>query len=235
MPSSSVPSTTNTMPAEKKTSKKSVAETPAPAAAPAKKEKVAPAPKKEKAPKTQIEVPTTAPAPAPAPAAAPSTPAQSSDAILSGLAATLKALGAETSAKIREAVKSAQDAAKQAKKEQRDSKKKKRKNVEEMTAEEKKAYEARRAKNAFLVPRQLSDELRAFMGLSAGEKRSQTEVTRFISEYVKTHNCFDPTFKRRILPNAALAKLLKVSDKDEVTYLNLQTYLKAHFIKNASA
>lgn len=234
MPSSSVPSTTNTMPAEKKTTKKSVAETPAPvpATAPAKK---APAPKKEKAPKTQIEVPTTAPAPAPAPAVAPSTPTQSSDAILSGLAATLKALGAETSAKIREAVKSAQDAAKQAKKEQRDSKKKKRKSVEEMTPEEKKAYEARRAKNAFLVPRQLSDELRAFMGLSAGEKRSQTEVTRFISEYVKTHNCFDPTFKRRILPNAALAKLLKVSDKDEVTYLNLQTYLKAHFIKNASA
>jgi len=69
------------------------------------------------------------------------------------------------------------------------------------------------------------------MGLSAGSKRSQTEVTKFVSEYIKTHNCFDPSFKRRIIPNAALAKLLRVTDKDEVTYLNLQRYLKVHFKK----
>jgi chromatin remodeling complex protein RSC6 len=69
------------------------------------------------------------------------------------------------------------------------------------------------------------------MGLKSGEKRSQTEVTKFISGYVKQHNCFDPAFKRRILPNSALAKLLRVSDKDEVTYLNLQSFLKVHFVK----
>jgi chromatin remodeling complex protein RSC6 len=69
------------------------------------------------------------------------------------------------------------------------------------------------------------------MGISAGSKRSQTEVTKFVSEYVKSHNCFDPQFKRRILPNAALSKLLRVDDKTEVTYLNLQKYLKVHFQK----
>jgi chromatin remodeling complex protein RSC6 len=69
------------------------------------------------------------------------------------------------------------------------------------------------------------------MGLKSGEKRSQTEVTKFVSEYVKSHNCFDPNFKRRILPNAVLAKLLRVDDKTEVTYLNLQKYLKVHFKK----
>jgi chromatin remodeling complex protein RSC6 len=69
------------------------------------------------------------------------------------------------------------------------------------------------------------------MGLSAGSQRSQTDVTKFISTYVKAHNCFDPKFKRRILPDAKLAKLLKVTDKDEVTYLNLQSFLKTHFIK----
>jgi chromatin remodeling complex protein RSC6 len=73
------------------------------------------------------------------------------------------------------------------------------------------------------------------MGLPAGSKRSQTEVTKFISEYVKSHSCFDPTFKRRILPNAALGKLLRVGDKDEVTYLNLQSFLKVHFKKPATA
>jgi chromatin remodeling complex protein RSC6 len=126
-----------------------------------------------------------------------------------------------------------QEAAKAAKKEQRDSKKKKRKDPKDMTPEELKTYEARRANNAFLVQRPLTDELCAFMGLKAGDKRSQTEVTKFISEYVKSHNCFDPTFKRRILPNAALAKLLRVDDKTEVTYLNLQKFLKVHFKKTA--
>jgi chromatin remodeling complex protein RSC6 len=71
--------------------------------------------------------------------------------------------------------------------------------------------------------------------LPAKSQRSQTEVTKFISTYVKTHNCFDPNFKRRILPNAALAKLLKVDDKTEVTYLNLQKYLKVHFLKATTA
>jgi chromatin remodeling complex protein RSC6 len=69
------------------------------------------------------------------------------------------------------------------------------------------------------------------MGISSGSKRSQTQVTKFISDYVKSHNCFDPSFKRRIIPNAALAKLLRVDDKTEVTYLNLQKYLKVHFLK----
>jgi chromatin remodeling complex protein RSC6 len=69
------------------------------------------------------------------------------------------------------------------------------------------------------------------MSIPKGSKRSQTQVTKYISDYVKSHNCFDPNFKRRILPNAALAKLLKVDDKTEVTYLNLQKFLKVHFQK----
>jgi chromatin remodeling complex protein RSC6 len=93
---------------------------------------------------------------------------------------------------------------------------------------------AKAAKREALVQRPLTDELCHFMGLKSGETRSQTQVTKFISEYVKTHSCFDPSFKRRILPNAALAKLLRVGDKDEVTYLNLQSFLKVHFIKTRS-
>ena len=158
-------------------------------------------------------------------------PQQSSEVLLATLTESLKAISAEFTSKVREAVRGAQEAAKQAKREQRNSKRKVRKNPEDMTPEERKVYEARRANNAFLVQRPLTDELAAFMGLKAGDKRSQTEVTKFISNYVKTHNCFDPKFKRRIVPNAALAKLLRVSDKDEVTYLNLQRYLKVHFKK----
>jgi chromatin remodeling complex protein RSC6 len=132
---------------------------------------------------------------------------------------------------VREAVKSTQEAAKAAKKEARDSKKKRKISPDQMTPEQKAAWEARRANNAFLVQRPLSPELCSFMGISAGSKRSQTEVTKFVSEYVKSHSCFDPNFKRRIIPNAALSKLLRVDDKTEVTYLNLQKYLKVHFHK----
>ena len=158
---------------------------------------------------------------------------ETSEVQLAALGEKLKALSGELQTRLRDAVKGVQDAIKAAKREARDGKKKKRKDPKDMSAEELKTYEARRANNAFLVQRPLTDELCTFMGLKSGEKRSQTEVTKFISGYVKQHNCFDPNFKRRILPNAALGKLLRVSDKDEVTYLNLQSFLKVHFIKTA--
>jgi chromatin remodeling complex protein RSC6 len=217
------------MPADKKTAAKSAAApAPAPAAAPAASTKKTAAPKAEKKTpaKAEVVVPTVA-----APVAAAATPAQSSEALLASLTEQLKALSAEFTTKVREAVKATQEAAKVAKKEQRDSKKKRKISPEQMTPEQRAAWEARRANNAFLVERPLSPELCSFMGIASGSKRSQTQVTKYVSEYVKSHNCFDPNFKRRIIPNAALAKLLRVDDKTEVTYLNLQKYLKVHFLK----
>ena len=197
-------------------------------AAPAKTVKVT----KAKASKAEVVVPTT---PAAVPAVATAIPAQSSEALLATLTEQLKSLSTEFTAKVREAVKATQEAAKAAKKEQRDSKKKRKINPADMTPEQRKAWEARRANNAFLVERPLSPELCSFMSIAVGSKRSQTQVTKYISDYVKSHNCFDPNFKRRILPNAALAKLLRVDDKTEVTYLNLQRFLKVHFVKPATA
>jgi len=212
----------NKMPADKKTAPKTAA-APAPVAAAAPKAAKKAAPKKQTPAKSEVVVPTVATA---APVVA-----QSSEALLATLTEQLKALSTEFTAKVREAVKSTQEAAKAAKKEARDSKKKRKISPDQMTPEQKAAWEARRANNAFLVQRPLSPELCSFMGISAGSKRSQTEVTKFVSEYVKSHSCFDPNFKRRIIPNAALSKLLRVDDKTEVTYLNLQKYLKVHFHK----
>ena len=240
MSASSSVSKSNKMPAAKKDVAPKTATTPAPVAV------AAPAPKaaepkvkaepKTKAAKTatpakaEVTVPTVV-----TPSAEPvsTTPAVSSEAQLSALAETLKALSSDLSTRVRDAVKAVQEAAKSAKREARDSKKKKKVDPATMTPEQRAAWEKRRANNAFLVQRPLTDELCHFMGLKSGETRSQTQVTKFISEYVKTHSCFDPSFKRRILPNAALAKLLRVGDKDEVTYLNLQSFLKVHFIKTA--
>ena len=228
MSSSASINKTNKMAGDKKTQKKTDAPIApaAPVAAPAAK---APKAKKEKVSvsKAEIVVPTLTTATPVEPAA----PSQSSDALLTTLADQLKALSTEFTSRVRDAVKATQEAAKQAKKEARDSKKKRKIDPATLTPEQRVAWEARRANNAFLKQKPLTDELCSFIGLKAGEKRSQTEVTKFISDYVKSHSCFDPTFKRRILPNAALAKLLRVDDKTEVTYLNLQRFLKVHFKK----
>jgi chromatin remodeling complex protein RSC6 len=212
---------TNKMPADKKTAKKTAEPVAAPVAAPAPASKPA---KKASASKAEVVVPVVA---------APAVPAQSSDALLTSLTEQLKALSTEFTSRVRDAVKATQEAAKAAKKEARDSKKKRKVDPSTLTPEQRVAWEARRANNAFLKQKALSPELASFMGIKSGDKRSQTEVTKFISEYVKTHSCYDPTFKRRILPNAALAKLLRVDDKTEVTYLNLQKFLKVHFVKTA--
>ena len=239
MSSSSSVSKSNKMPAAKKDAPKSVAPVAAPVAAtPAPKvAKAAAEPKVAKAPKvaktaTPAKVEVTVPVVAAASTEAPA-PTTSSETQLAALAEQLKSLSSELSTKVRDAVRAVQEAAKTAKREARDSKKKKKVDPSTMTEEQRAAYEKRRANNAFLVQRPLTDELCHFMGLKSGETRSQTQVTKFISEYVKSHSCFDPSFKRRILPNAALAKLLRVGDKDEVTYLNLQSFLKVHFVKKA--
>lgn len=212
----------NEMPADKKTK-----------SAPATSTTTTAAPAESKARKTSAKAEVTVPVTTPAVTAAESAPAEvrTADAILTSLQDTLKSLSSEVTARVRAAVHEAIEATKAIKREARDSKKRRRKNPADMTPEEKKVWEARRANNAFLKLRPVTDELASFMGLPPKSQRSQTDVTKFISTYVKTHNCFDPNFKRRIIPDAKLAKLLRVKDGQEVTYLNLQSFLKVHFVK----
>ncbi len=179
--------------------------------------------------KTEVQVPVVEEkkdAPAPEAGAAPS---------FASVADRLKEIQNRVSGELKEVIREALAAAKSAAREVKAAGKKRRakKDVADMTPEEKAAWEARRANNAFLKPRPLSPELCAFLGIAAGSQRSQTEVTKQVAQYVKSHGCFDPANKRRIIPDGALSKLLKVTDKDAVTYLNLQSYLKAHFIKTA--
>uniref|UniRef100_A0A6C0JME2 DM2 domain-containing protein n=1 Tax=viral metagenome TaxID=1070528 RepID=A0A6C0JME2_9ZZZZ len=211
------------MPADKKTAKKPVETAPAVEVS---------APKTKKSAKTEVTVPVVSSAPAvEAPAAALET--RTAPEILAGLQETLKALSSELTTRVRAAVHDAQEAVKAIKRDARDSKKRRKVDPADMTPEQRTAWEARRANNAFLKMRPLTDELCTFMALPAKSQRSQTDVTKFVSQYVKAHNCFDPNFKRRIIPDAKLGKLLRVKDGQEVTYLNLQSFLKVHFLKPA--
>jgi hypothetical protein len=223
MPRSKSTVNSNEMPADKK-SKTATATAPATTST-----SPAPAKGRKAAAKAEVTVPVSTPATA-ATETAP-TEVRTADAILSTLQETLKTLSSDVTARIRAAVHEALEATKAVKREARDSKKRRRPDPSTMTPEEKKAWETRRANNAFLKLRPISDELSSFMGLPAKSQKSQTDVTKFVSTYVKTHNCFDPNFKRRIIPDAKLAKLLRVKDGQEVTYLNLQSFLKVHFLK----
>jgi chromatin remodeling complex protein RSC6 len=212
------------MPAAKKTAD-------APASTPAPK-KAAPA--KKAAAKAEVTVPVVAESPAVA-TVADASETRSAGVILTDLQEHLKTLGTEWSARVRTLVAEAGEALKALKRDVRNSKRRVKKDPATMTPEERSAWEARRANNAFLKLRPISDELASFMGLPAKSQKSQTDVTKFIATYVKAHSCFDPNFKRRIIPDAKLGKLLRAKDGQEVTYLNLQSFLKVHFLPKPTA
>ena len=88
-----------------------------------------------------------------------------------------------------------------------------------------------RAPSGFVKPTGISKELAKFLGKPADTKIARTDVTKLITAYVKDHDLQDKSNGRRILPDAKLAGLLGSKSSDEVTYFNLQKYMKPHFIK----
>ena len=80
----------------------------------------------------------------------------------------------------------------------------------------------------FQIPTAISPALCAFMGRSAGSKESRSNVTKFITTYVKEKNLKD---KHDIKGDAALLKLLNLTKDDKLTYFNLQKYLNVHYLK----
>lgn len=88
-----------------------------------------------------------------------------------------------------------------------------------------------RAPSGFVKPAAISKELAKFLGVDEGTKMARTDVTKMITSYVKEHKLQASDNGRRIMPDTKLKALLKVTDKDEVTYFNLQKFMKHHFIK----
>jgi hypothetical protein len=84
----------------------------------------------------------------------------------------------------------------------------------------------------FQIPTGISPALCAFMGRPAGSKESRSNVTKFITTYVKEKNLKD---KHDIKGDAALLKLLNLKAEDKLTYFNLQKYLNVHYIKADAA
>jgi chromatin remodeling complex protein RSC6 len=83
-------------------------------------------------------------------------------------------------------------------------------------------------------PVAISDELAKFLGVAPGTLVPRNEVTKGVSGFVKANGLSDPTNKQRfVLDDREPAKALRTllgNPTEEVTYFNLQKYLKHHYL-----
>ena len=121
--------------------------------------------------------------------------------------------------------------------------------VKELAKQEKKKAKkaedrAKKGPSGFARPTDITPELAKFLGIPADEKIARTDVTKKITGYVKEHNLQQADNKRVILLKGkygkALAKVLSpvvdpvTGDAVDLTFFNLQRYLKHHFPKTST-
>jgi chromatin remodeling complex protein RSC6 len=88
-----------------------------------------------------------------------------------------------------------------------------------------------RAPSGFVKPTKISEELALFLGKPIGTEIARTSVSKEINQYIRTNSLQDVANGRKINPDSKLTTLLKLNEGDELTYFNLQRYMKHHFIK----
>jgi chromatin remodeling complex protein RSC6 len=119
------------------------------------------------------------------------------------------------------------------------------KNVEKNYARDMKAAQKASAKkrrnngnrkpSGFVKPTRISDELAAFLGKPVGTEMARTDVSKEINSYIQSNSLQDKSNGRKINPDTKLTQLLKIGKDDELTYFNLQRFMKHHFIKAVPA
>lgn len=106
---------------------------------------------------------------------------------------------------------------------------------------------ANRKPSGFASPVVVSDDLYSFLsqfGIKKGDPIARTDVTKYITNYIKEKDLQNPDHRREIVPDAALKKLFgpAIEPKDPndansplvYTYLKLQRYLSPHFPKKST-
>ena len=105
------------------------------------------------------------------------------------------------------------------------------KNAQKSGSKHRKKNAGNRQPSGFVKPTLISDELAKFLNKQSGVMMARTEVSKEINAYIREKNLQDSENGRRIHPDASLGKLLNLQKGDELTYFNLQKYMKHHFIK----
>ena len=98
-----------------------------------------------------------------------------------------------------------------------------------MKGRQKRVVDPNKPPSGFAKPGPVSDELRAFLKLGKDELIARTEVTKKITQYCKENNLQKEEDKRTIHVDAPLRKLLRLGKGDELTFFNLQKYMKVHY------
>ena len=105
----------------------------------------------------------------------------------------------------------------------------------EMKAAQKSSKKSKRSGNrapsGFVKPTRISDELASFLGKTSGTEMARTAVSKEINAYIHANKLQDKDNGRVIIPDSKLRTLLKIQANDELTYFNLQRFMKHHFIK----
>jgi chromatin remodeling complex protein RSC6 len=82
-------------------------------------------------------------------------------------------------------------------------------------------------------PVSISEELAKFLGVEVGTLVPRNEVTKGVSSYVRKFELSDPTNKQKFVltskPEGKALAVLLGNPTEEVTYFNLQRYLKHHY------
>lgn len=101
----------------------------------------------------------------------------------------------------------------------------------EKASQKRKRASGNRAPSGFVKPTLISDELALFLGKDKGSMLARTAVSKEINNYIRANKLQDPANGRKINADSKLSKLLKLAKSDELTYFNLQKFMKHHFIK----
>ena len=92
-----------------------------------------------------------------------------------------------------------------------------------------------KAPSGFAKPTKVTKELCEFMERPEGTEIARTEVTKSLSQYIKTNNLQEKGEKSKniINPDTKLKNLLGLSSEetDNLTFFNIQKYMNKHFIK----
>ena len=83
--------------------------------------------------------------------------------------------------------------------------------------------------SGFAKPGPVSSELSKFLGLGKDELIARTEVTKRITKYCQDKGLQKKEDKRTIHADKALKDLLRLKKGDELTFFNLQKYMKVHY------
>ena len=67
------------------------------------------------------------------------------------------------------------------------------------------------------------------MGKPDGTEMARTDVTKYLTMYIKDNNLQNQKNKKEIICDKALEGLLQPDKDDIITYFNLQSYMKRHY------